>query len=54
MLTDTDIQEFQALYRKHFGKDLDMDEARKMAEDVIRLVQVVYAPNKIQDSRYGL
>jgi hypothetical protein len=45
MLTDTDIQEFQAMYRKHFGIDLSEDEARKMGEELIRLVRIVYEPN---------
>lgn len=45
MLTDTDIQEFQAMYRKHFDIDLNDDEARQMGEELIRLVRVVYEPN---------
>lgn len=46
MLTDTDIQEFQAMYRKHFGVDLNEEEAKKMSEELIRLVRVVCEPNK--------
>lgn len=45
MLTDIDIQEFQVMYRKYFGIDLNDEEARKMGEELIRLVRVVYKPN---------
>lgn len=45
MLTDADILEFQAMYRKNFGIDLNEDEARQMGEELIRLVRVVYEPN---------
>lgn len=46
MLTDADIQSFQALYQKHFGRALDKNEAQRMGEDIVRLVRVVYEPSK--------
>ena len=45
MLSETDIQEFQVMYQKHFGVRLDKDEAERMSEELIRLVRVVYEPN---------
>lgn len=46
MLTDADIQSFQSLYQKHFGRVLDKNEAHRMGEDIVRLVRVVYEPSK--------
>jgi hypothetical protein len=40
-LTDEDIMEFQALYKKHFGKDLGKDEALAKGIQLIRLLEVV-------------
>ncbi len=40
-LTDEDIMEFQVLYRKHFGKDLDKGEALTKGIQLIRLLEVV-------------
>lgn len=46
MLTDTDIQVFQEIYRKHFGISLDKNHAHRMGEELVRLVRVVYEPSK--------
>lgn len=46
MLTDADIQSFQSLYQKHFGRVLDKNEAHRMGEDIVRLVRIVYEPSK--------
>ena len=45
MLTDKDIQEFQAIYQKHFGIALNRDEAALLAEEMLRLVRFVYESN---------
>ena len=44
MLTDKDIQEFQAIYQKHFGIALNTDEAALLAEEMLSLVRFVYEP----------
>ncbi len=45
MLSETDIQEFQVMYQKHFGVLLDKDETQRMSEELIRLVRLVYERN---------
>lgn len=45
MLTDADIQSFQVLYQKHFGRALDKNEAHKIGEEIVNLVRIVYEPS---------
>lgn len=49
MLTDTDIEKMMVLYKKHFGIDLDKDEARNKLNMLVEQVQLTYRPiTKIQ------
>lgn len=45
ILTDADIHELQALCREHFGFEPENEEARRMGEDLLRLVRLVYEPH---------
>ena len=44
MLTDADIRKMQVLYSKHFGIQLDKDEARNKLDLLVRQVQLTYRP----------
>ena len=44
MLSDEDISEFQALYKKHFGKEISREEAYDKGVRLIRLIKAVYKP----------
>jgi hypothetical protein len=43
-LTQTDIEEFKAIYRKHYGHDLPDDEAWSMARNLIHLFRLITEP----------
>ena len=38
------IQEFQKIYRREFGKAISDDEARKIAERFITLIEIILRP----------
>ncbi len=40
-LSDKQIAEFQALYKKHFGKDISKDEALEKGLRLCRLLEIV-------------
>jgi len=40
-LTDENIAEFQALYKKHYGQDISKEEALARGLRLIRLMEVV-------------
>ena len=40
-LTDTDVQEFQALYRKEYGKEISKEDALESANKLIRILQII-------------
>lgn len=44
VLTDTDIQKFQALYRSEFGKEISTEEAYEKGIKLVRLMSAVYRP----------
>ena len=44
MLSDEQIIKFQALYKKHFGKEISREEAYEQGAKLIRLVELVYKP----------
>ena len=44
MLEEERIIEFQALYKKHFGKELTKEEAMEKADELIRTVKLLYKP----------
>lgn len=43
-LSDERIVALQALYKKHFGKDIDKAEALERGMKLLRLMQLVYKP----------
>lgn len=44
-LTDKNIEQFQALYRKRFGVELSKEEALAKATQLVRLFEVVLRQN---------
>jgi hypothetical protein len=43
-LSDEDIASFQALYKSHFGKDIDKQEALEQGTKLVRLMELIYKP----------
>jgi hypothetical protein len=43
-LSDEDIASFQALYKSHFGKDIDKQEALEQDTKLVRLMELIYKP----------
>ena len=43
-LTDKDIESFQALYKKHFNKDISRAEALAKGTQLLTLMKAVYKP----------
>lgn len=46
MLPDEAIDEFKEIYKKEFGEKLSDEEARRKAENLIKLFDAVYRPIK--------
>jgi hypothetical protein len=44
MLSETQVQSFQALYKKSFGKDITREEAYEKGVKLLRLVELTYRP----------
>lgn len=44
ILTDADIQKFQALYRSEFGMEISAEEAYEKGIKLVRLMSAVYRP----------
>lgn len=44
MLSKKAIEDFKALYKKHFGKDISTEEALKRGENLLTLYKAVYKP----------
>ncbi|OGZ78705.1 MAG: hypothetical protein A2528_03380 [Candidatus Staskawiczbacteria bacterium RIFOXYD2_FULL_37_9] len=44
MLSEERIAKFQALYKKHFGKELSKEDAYEKGAKLVRMVQLVYRP----------
>jgi hypothetical protein len=43
-LTDTDIGQFRALWRKETGQDISPETAREYAEDILGIVAIIAEP----------
>lgn len=43
-LTEEDIEEFQDLYKRKYGRRIEKFEAQAKAISLIRLMQIVYRP----------
>lgn len=50
-LTDQDVEEFQSLYERKFGKRIDKRVAQAKAIGLIRLMEIVYRPLTDEESR---
>lgn len=44
MLDESDIEKFQEIYKKQFGKEISTEEAYEKGAKLLRLVQLVYRP----------
>lgn len=44
MLTDAQIEEFQTLYKKRFGKEISKEDALVQAAKLVRLVSLIHEP----------
>lgn len=44
MLTDKQIEKYQLLYKKHFGKEISKEEAYNQGIKLIRLLNIIYKP----------
>ncbi len=44
MLTEKQIKDFQSLYEKHCGKEINEKEALEEGIKIIRLLEIVYKP----------
>lgn len=42
LLSDEAISEFQQLYKARYGQDISVDEARRRAENLMKLYRVTY------------
>jgi len=44
MLSDEQITKFQILYKNHFGRKINRDEAYKKGVKLVRLIELIYKP----------
>ena len=44
MLTDEQITKFQQLYQRHFGKEINREDALDKGTRLVRLIQLIYQP----------
>ncbi len=49
-LTEEQIQEFRAIYKEKFGKELSNERAHTDAPRFLRLMQIVYQPMTYEDA----
>jgi hypothetical protein len=50
-LTDEDVEDFQNLYERKFGKRIDKRTAQAKAISLIRLMEIVYRPLTDEERR---
>ena len=43
-LTEKDVLEFMAIYKKQFGKEIDYETAYDQAAKLVRIMQIVHRP----------
>jgi urease accessory protein UreF len=43
-LSEKNIEAFQVLFMKHFGREISKEEAREKGAKLLRLMQLVYKP----------
>jgi len=51
MLSNGQIQKFQALYRNRFGREISSEEAYESGAKLMRLVELIYKP--MTQEEYG-
>ena len=44
MLSNKAIEEYRQIYKKEFGTELALEDARESAENFMRIFQLVYRP----------
>lgn len=49
MISNKHIETFQSLYKKHFGIEINREEAEEKCSSLVRLVELVYFPEKIKE-----
>jgi hypothetical protein len=49
MLSDKQVIAFQALYRKHFGREISLEESYEKGIKLVRLIELVYKPMTKED-----
>jgi aldehyde:ferredoxin oxidoreductase len=43
-LSDENIEEFQKLYKEHFGVEISKEDARENGIKLLRLISIIYRP----------
>lgn len=51
MLTDKQIQKFQRIYHKHFGKEISKEDVLDRGIKLIRLIQHIHRPITKQETQ---
>ena len=46
-LTDAEIKEFQRLYKKEFGEEIDFEEAKEQCSDFLEFMILFFKPKNI-------
>ena len=44
MLSDSDIKEFQAIYKKYYKKEISYEQAYEMYSKLLTLTKEIYSP----------
>ena len=44
MLTNDQVKQFQALYKKRFGKEISTQDALEQGIKLVRLMEIIYQP----------
>lgn len=44
MLTDKEITDYQAIYKKIYGKDISKQHALEQGTQLLRLMKIIYKP----------
>lgn len=48
-ISEKHIKEYQALYKKEFGRDVSYNEADKQLSNLVNLLKIIYKPIKKKD-----
>lgn len=50
-LTDSEVSQFQSIYRQQFGKEISQEDARERGTKLVRLFEIIYKPVTIDDHK---